>query len=46
MDDIGHLAWRQAIIWTKDGLVYWCIYVTQPWWVNARLVTTYSGDPL
>ena len=22
------MAWRQAIIWTNDGLVYWCIYAS------------------
>ena len=22
------LNWRQAIIWTNDGLVYWCIHAS------------------
>ena len=22
------MAWQQAIIWTNDGLVYWCIYAS------------------
>ena len=33
------LAWCQtgdkAIFWTNDGLVYWCIWVTEPQWVNT-----------
>ena len=27
---------RQAIIWTKDGRVYWRIYVVNQWWRRAR----------
>ena len=22
------MAWWQAIIWTNDGLIYWCIYAS------------------
>ena len=22
------MAWQQTIIWTNDGLIYWCIYAS------------------
>ena len=38
----GPVTWKMfllddsiMIIWIKDGLVYWCICVTQPQWVNV-----------
>ena len=30
------LAWNrwQVIMWSNDGIVYWCICITRPQWVN------------
>ena len=37
---VGAEIWRQVIIWTNDGIDYWCLYVrmyicTQRRWVNS-----------
>ena len=49
---VGAEIWRQVIIWTNDGIDYWCLYVrmyicTQRRWVNSccfSLIHVYDAN--